>query len=124
MRFNDFGCDRRRCNSVANSANIAPTRPTLPPPKKCFETTKELKDAVDIIILDSDAAMFLEQTYGLPMGTWCVSNIQDFSGWFSAFRNSNAATFNDNIEGWDVSMVSTMNAMFMGATSFDQDLSS
>jgi hypothetical protein len=58
---------------------IAPTRPTFPPPKKCFETTKELKDTVDIIILDSDAELFLEKTYGLPMWTWCVSSIRDLS---------------------------------------------
>jgi hypothetical protein len=38
----------------------------------------------------------LSATYGLPIGTWCVSKIQDFSLLFNG-----AASFNFDISLWD-----------------------
>jgi surface protein len=94
-------------------------------PLKCFETRDELRLAVDTFMLGGDSLMVkLEKTYGLPIGTWCVSNIQDFSSFLSNERNSRAAIFNEDLAAWDVSKVSTMNYMFHFATAFDQDLSS
>jgi surface protein len=99
--------------------------PTLSPPTKCFETTNELRQAVDNFMLDDDAVTTqLEETYGLPMGTWCVSDIQDFSELFSIERNARAAIFNEDISAWDVSKVSLISRMFFYADSFNQDISS
>jgi surface protein len=66
----------------------------------------------------------LSKTYGLPMGTWCVSRIQSFEKLFDARdRNSALASFNEDISLWDTSSVATMSATFMHASSFDIDLS-
>jgi hypothetical protein len=98
--------------------------PTLYP-RTCFETTNELLRAVDKFMQGGSSRLkLLEQAYGLPMGTWCVSNIEDFSELFNTGRNSRAISFNEDISAWDVSKVATMYIMFRGAVSFDQDLSS
>ena len=60
--------------------------------------------------------------YGL-IDTWDVSLVTDMSGAFSVTRNSNAATFNDDMGSWDTSSVTNMSSMFEGTTAFDQDLS-
>jgi surface protein len=120
--------------SISSPADPPMERPTVPPtklatptlsPKKCFETTNELRDAVDLFMMGSDAAMaLLKQTYGLPMGSWCVSHIQDFSSLFAIGRNPRAFFFNEDLVAWDVSKATTMEGMFYFAASFDQDLSS
>jgi surface protein len=93
--------------------------------KKCFGITNELRDAVNKFMLGGDVAMTeLATTYGLPMGTWCISNIQDLSSLFDIDRNSLASNFNEDLSTWDTAKVSTMQWMFYGAASFDRDLSS
>ena len=56
----------------------------------------------------------------------CVSQIKDFANLFRPIRVGQAAAeaFNESLAGWDVSSATTMRAMFLGATSFDADLSS
>jgi surface protein len=98
-------------------------QPTLSPPK-CFDTTNELYAAVDKFMLGGDVAMSqLSATYGLPIGEWCVSGIQDFSELFHADRNPLAASFNSDISLWDVSSGTAMDRMFRKAEDFDKDLS-
>jgi surface protein len=73
----------------------------------------------------------LSATYGLPMGRWCVSGIQDFSFLFTGANertfNSDSlhptrGSFDEDISAWDVSSATDMTAMFSGAEAFDQDL--
>jgi len=47
---------------------------------KCFDSLEELQGAVDRFV-DSNLINFkeLNKTYGLPIGTWCVSRVTNFS---------------------------------------------
>jgi hypothetical protein len=83
--------------------------------KKCFDTAQELRDVVDQFMLGGSAEMAqLSTTHGLPIGTWCVSQAQDFSDLFSAARNANASFFNEDISTWCVSSATDMrNISFM-----------
>ena len=58
----------------------------------CFETTEELRSAVDNLVAGTNLTE-LEATYGLPIGSWCVSQISDFSSLFSVRRNPAMATY-------------------------------
>jgi surface protein len=96
-----------------------------------FETTDELGGAVDSYLADNSTSTLLARTYGWPIGIWDVSKIQDFSAIFSANSfgsshgfNSAAATFNEDISGWEMSSATNMTGMFNGATSFDQPIGS
>lgn len=83
----------------------------------CFATRAELKMAVQVYLTDPTDA-FLSTTYGLPIGSWCVGAVSDFSGIFAGAR-----TFNEPLGDWDVSAARTLATMFQGAAIFDQDLS-
>jgi hypothetical protein len=73
-----------------------------------FNTTSELRDAVDDYLADNNTDTLVAGRYGWPIGIWDVSKIQDFgyllfSGDESSFSehfNSAAANFNKNIVGW------------------------
>jgi surface protein len=100
-----------------------PGDPKRTAPRKCFDNTTELYDAVDNFMLGQDAVMAeLDETYGLPIGYWCVSKIQNMTAMFSSDRNPTMTDFNEDLEGWDTSNVSTMVQMFDGATSFNKDI--
>jgi surface protein len=67
------------------------------------------------------------ETYGYPIGTWDVSGLADFSNVFNGFsggggRNPAAASFNEDVSGWNVSSATTMYRMFYHAASFNQDV--
>ena len=49
--------------------------------------------------------------------------MDDLSDLFSTNRNSDMASFNEDIREWDVSHVDKMGSMFRGAASFTWDLS-
>jgi len=54
---------------------------------KCFETLDELYNAMDLFVLAESGAtnsMTLEMIYGMPMSTWCVSQLANFLHLFSA----------------------------------------
>jgi surface protein len=83
----------------------------------CFATRAELRIAVNVFLSDPTDT-FLSTTYGLPIGSWCVGAVTDFSGLFA-----NARTFNEPLGEWDVAAARTLATMFQGAAAFDQDLS-
>jgi surface protein len=100
--------------------------------RQCFNTTSELRDAVDDYLLDNSRGSLVASIHGFPIGNWCVSKIQDFSYLFSSADDSDnpersnlaAADFNEDISGWDVSNATTMRSMFAGASGsrFNQSL--
>ena len=116
-------------SSPSNSPFIVPTEvplmPTVAPtwPSRCFETTEELKSAVGIYLDNPSPNSSLAQEYGYPIGSWCVSPIQDFSNVFSSSENPSVVTFNEPLGDWDTSRAQNMNSMFSGAIAFNQDLS-
>jgi len=91
-------------------------------PLLCVESRRDLLEAVDIYLSGAEND-FLSGVYGLPIGTWCVGEISDFSHLFSAERNGNAATFDEDISAWNMSRALDLSYMFSGALSFSQDLS-
>lgn len=95
------------------SLQLPSKRRTLQEPK-CFETTEELRLAVDQYMVNRGQNTNVATTYGWPIGVWCVSNIQDFSNLFSYYRNPAFARFNDDIGDWDTSSATNMKSMFQG----------
>jgi hypothetical protein len=61
--------------------------------RQCFETVEELQRALDLFVLqvgreavvdDNGPMPHLSATYGLPIGTWCVSRSASFSNLFDS----------------------------------------
>jgi surface protein len=112
--------------------SAAPSFYTRDTQDKCisfFDTTSELRDAVDEYLLDNSTGSEVAIIYGHPIGNWCVSKIQDFGYLFNSFNfflglrfNPAAVDFNEDISRWDVSNAKTFRFMFHEATSFDQPL--
>jgi len=91
--------------------------PTPKPTLKCFANRNELKAAIDTYIANgcSDSKSKcgdIGDKYGLPIGSWCVSAVTDYEQLFY-----DAATFNDDISGWDTSAVTKMDATFAASGS-------
>jgi len=93
--------------------------PVDPSINLAFTSTEALQGAVDSYMIDSSAASSVAQTYGHPIGAWDVSQITDFSQLFDVDRNPAAASFNEDISGWNVMNASTMWAMFYNAAAFN-----
>jgi hypothetical protein len=89
----------------------------------CFTNRMDLVAAVDEYLLDNGPNTLVAQTYGWPIGTWCVSPVKSFRAVFSASRNPAASTFNENLSHWDVSNATSTQSMFEGSA-IDQDFSS
>lgn len=82
--------------------------------QQCFASTAELQKAVDEYLADNSANLSVALKYGWPIGSWCVSNIQDFSSLFSYRRKPVLIMFDEDISGWDTSNAVTMSSMFAG----------
>jgi len=102
----------KRRNANEGKENIVP----------CFEGPSSLRAAfIDYYLSkpkenESAAA----KRYGWPIGTWCVSNVKDFS---RVFYLGTKNTFNEDISLWNVSMATDMSHMFLEARAFNGDLS-
>lgn len=92
---------------------------------EAFKTTQELYDAVDAYLGNAlpniSPSAFDTQEYGHPIGMWDVSQLTDLSHVFDLhFREkdirliSAIKNFNEDISGWNVSQVETMEGMFYG----------
>lgn len=94
---------------------------TQPTSQKCFQTSDELREAVQAyLLLDSQNSnnneTSLAQTYGWPIGAWCVSQIEDFSRVFKG-----ASSFTEDIGDWDMSSAVVLEEMFADATYYRGD---
>ena len=100
-----------------------PSYVAIAAPNKCFSDRDELKSAVNAYIGEDNCTAndqcAVAQTYGWPIGTWCVSEVTDMTELFKGNK-----TFNEDLSGWDVSSVTTMKGMFSSARSFNSDVSS
>jgi hypothetical protein len=107
---------------AAASSGSSGSGGTTPP---CFLSYGDLESAVDDYLAGGTRKDEALQTWGSPIGTWCVSKLTPGSGMdnlFSAIRNPKAAAFNDPLYYWDVGNVVSMLSMFQNATSFNQPL--
>jgi surface protein len=110
--------------TVDPSVGLLPTKPPIKPPSKCFADRKELKAVVERYIQFGCGAVATlctadSDTYGWPIGSWCVDNVTDMSSLFEGLD-----TFNEDISEWNVGNVTNMNRMFFEATSFSGNVSS
>jgi len=81
--------------------------------------------AVDSYVRDpSPNNPYTVHRYGHPISAWDVSEVDNFYDVFSSYRNPAMATFNEPLDGWDVSGAKDLSFMFSGATAFNQKLSS
>jgi len=64
---------------------------------ECFQLREELIAAVDAYLSDPSTDTVVANTYGHPIGDWCVNAIEDFSFLFDGFRNPNAIDFNEDL---------------------------
>jgi surface protein len=96
-----------------------------------FDKSSELRRAVDDYLANNVKKTYVARKYyGWPIGIWDVSKIQDFSFLFAADGvgdgskrfDPSAASFNEDISGWDVSSATSMRSMFNQATSFNQSI--
>ena len=94
----------------------------------CFTSKEALQIGLNAYIdqdcsTNSDCAV--RQKYG-EIGTWCTTGITDMSSLFifSDYDSTSGmgTTFNDDINGWDVSSVTDMSNMFESAWYFNQPL--
>ncbi|CAB9504372.1 Mycoplasma protein of unknown function, DUF285 [Seminavis robusta] len=81
----------------------------------CFQTSTELFEAINQYYQDDTPASSVAQTYGWPIGQWCVSPLWDFSYMFAADRTRDilvttlpeqvqtaAENFHEDISSWDM----------------------
>jgi len=97
--------DNNNNTSTSNATPTAPPNslpPTHPPTKpsyECFANRTELKFAVDRYVKDGCGSFrlcptILVETYGWPIGSWCVGNITDMSSLFEGLDK-----FDEDISG-------------------------
>lgn len=107
----------------------SPSLLILPPPptpgRIAFQSNVELNRAVDDYLAgDSSKSSTVAQEYGHPIGVWNVQYLTNFSHVFDARRNPLAATFNEDLNSWNVARATTMEGMFFGAETFNGNISS
>ena len=110
------------CFDCSNRVTVAPSTAITTVAKRCFESGLELTFAVDALLLEP-SGKFTSDLYGHPIGSWCLSQVDDLSRIFDTDRNPATQFFNEDISGWDVSSATAMFAMFHGALRFNQGMS-
>ena len=80
------GKDMQNPISTPTTSMSPSTNPTKSPtlePKQCFRDRDELINAIDDYLSGDETLLAsINETYGLPIGTWCVSQIQNFESTF------------------------------------------
>ena len=109
--------------TASPSMSLAPSQSPIKRNYECFADSETLKALVNRYVNEGCGALVtlctdISDTYGWPIGSWCVDDITDMSELFRYLR-----TFDEDISGWNVGQVTDMEAMFRGASSFNQDLS-
>lgn len=84
----------------------------------CFTSRTELREAVVQYLRNPVEGTPTAETYGYPIGSWCVGRVTDFTDLFV-----NSVTFNEDISNWDMSNAETIRGMFDRAAAFNQDIS-
>lgn len=100
------------------------TNTSTPAPFQCFQSTEELKDAVDAFLANDTLQ---NRVYGTTMGSWCVSDLQDFALVFrttrrrsdryadaSAELDERSRGFSTDLSGWDMSNAKDLEETFRG----------
>jgi len=86
--------------------------------RQCFQTARELYEAVTAYLQGGEALTQVANTYGLPIGLWCVGQLTDFTQIFQS-----QLPFNEDISDWDTSQATSMRLMFFKQATFNQDIS-
>jgi len=110
--------------SSSSSVTLSPSNSPSKPSYRCFADRNELKTVVDRYVKDGCGAVAtlcsgISDTYGWPMGSWCVIDVTDMSSLFQGLE-----TFNEDISMWNVGQVTDMSYMFAEAGTFNRDISS
>ena len=87
---------------------------------KCFETTQELRDAVNQYQGEAQFDQALAARYGWPLQNWCVSHIGDFS---NLFQSKHHRYFDEDLNDWDMSSATDLSGMFQNCHWFNRPLS-
>jgi len=67
---------------------------------QCFNERRELRTAIESYLADSSPTSVVANTYGYPIGSWCVSKVTSMAWLFS-----DLSAFNLDISAWNVSQV-------------------
>ena len=144
--FDDSRCESTNCGVYQRAGGCAPTptptsavptatlAPTVTPLVADVMTNSSIRTAVAAWLSNPTAA---ERTYG-HISTWETGGVTDMSKLFCADNecycsssndncwcndcNTAAKSFNDDIGAWDTSGVTTMFAIFYGASAFNSDI--
>ncbi|CAB9529657.1 (LipO)protein [Seminavis robusta] len=117
-------------HSLRGSSSLL-SSPTPSPPDdyydtwepRCFQTTQELRDAVNSYQGQDHLNVTLGEQYGWPIGQWCVSNIHDFSNLFQNYHHQpHHQHFNEPLDHWDMSLARDVSGMFQNCHEFNQPL--
>lgn len=100
------------------------TNSSAPAPFQCFQSTQELKDSIDAYLANDT---LLHRVYGTAIGSWCVSDLQDFAHVFQTTRGRSAQYTNlsaeleerssglsTDLSNWDMSNAKDLEETFRG----------
>jgi surface protein len=109
--------------SIGASTNGPTAAPSRAPCTNSFNNTS-LKSAVHDYfgqgcLTIKTCAIIIK--YG-DIGGWKTCEVTDMESLFNDVVNPQAVNFNESLNNWDVSKVTSMNAMFKGAAAFNQPL--
>jgi Mycoplasma protein of unknown function, DUF285 len=114
-------CNNRRCMKWGRCSLVhrGPSKVY-----KCFEDNSELSAGVRSYLDGNETEKELvKDTYGNPIGTWCVGNVTDFESLFDVDAYANIGGFNESISRWNTSSATKMKYLFFEQFDFNQDLS-
>ena len=124
------GRDNTGTRETPSSPTQAPTKasgePTALPGPNSFvpvATLDDLHTAIDQYLNDTSNSSTVAMKYGHPIGLWDVSGLSSLADAFNADRNGDSAHFNADLSQWNISGVTSLDAVFHRATDFNSDLS-